>query len=210
MILRARPLVVLFVALFAGPLWAGERQDAAAAGTAAPLESPAWVGDYRVRDAHGERRMIVVRDATRVEYRIEGQPVQVWRRVADGVELQELHLEEGTAVTHAPGDLRARNREPAWDQVSGIVDPSLRTRLAPGRRGQAFGEPLQSYRGKDARDQVVELDWLPAAGMPARYRIKAGAASESLELQGLRRVPGDQAFTSTATLRESDGADHGD
>ena len=210
MILRASPFVVLFVALFAGPLWAGERQDAAAAGTVAPLESPAWIGHYRVKDAHGERRMIVVRDATRIEYRIEGQPVQVWRRVADGVELQELHLGEGKAVTHAPGDLRARNREPAWDQVSGLVDPSLRTRLTPGRRGQAFGEATQTYRGKDTRDHRVELDWLPAAGLPSRYRIKAGEASESLELQDLRRVPGDQAFTNTATLRESDGADDGD
>jgi hypothetical protein len=203
-----RTVAAFFIALLAGPSWAGERVDAPVI-TAAPT-TLAWVGDYRVRDAHGERRMTVVRDATRVEYRVDRLPVRVWRQVADGVELQELHPERGERVTFAPGDLRALDRAPAWGQISSLVDPSLRDRLAAGRDGKVFGEPLQRYRGKDGQDHTIELDWLPTSAMPARYHIDAGAASETIELRGMRRLPADQAFTATATLRETDGADQGD
>lgn len=199
MTMMARTIVVLAIALFAGPLQAGETADVRA-----------WVAEYRIRDAHGERAMTVVRDATRVEYRIAGLPTRIWHRQPDGVALEELHPERGERITYAPGDLRARDREPDWSQIAGLVAPALRERLANAPAGRVFGEPVQRYHGKDAQAHVVELDWLVAPGLPARYRIDAGTASERIELRALRRLPAGQAFTPTDNLRESDGADLGD
>lgn len=220
----SRIAAAVFIALFAGLVTAGERADANAGratiadqtGTDRPdTVDQAWVGDYRVRDAHGERRMTVIRDASRVEYRLQGAPIRVWRQVADGVELQELHPDRGEMVTYAPGDLRVRDNEPAWGQISSLVDPVLRDRLAAGRSGKAFGESLQRYRGLDAQNNSIELDWLAASAMPARYRIVAGHgkeahANETIELRGMRRLPAEQAFTPIDGLREKDAADLGD
>jgi hypothetical protein len=219
----SRIAAAIFIALFAGLVTAGERADANAsrasiadqAGTDRMGMDEAWVGDYRVRDAHGERRMTVIRDAFRVEYRLQGAPIRVWRQVSDGVELQELHPDRGEMVTYAPGDLRARDNEPDWGQISSLVDPTLRDRLAAGRSGKAFGESLQRYRGRDAQSNRIELDWLIASAMPARYRIVAAKANETranetIELRGMRQLPVEQAFTPTDGLRETDGADLGD
>ena len=239
----SRIAAAIFIALFAGLVTAGERADANAVDASAAdqagkhrramdqarLDQPrpdqagldqasldqAWIGDYRIRDAHGERLMTVIRDASRVEYRLQGAPIRVWRQVADGVELQELHPDRGEMVTYAPGDLRARDNEPDWSRISSLVDPTLRDRLAAGRRGTAFGESLQHYRGQNAANQTVELDWLIASAMPARYRIVAGQANENhanetIELRAMRQLPAEQAFTPITGLRETDGADLGD
>jgi hypothetical protein len=200
-----RIIAVLCLAAFVGPVCAVE--PGAVAPAAAPM---AWVGDYVVHDARGVRRMTVVKDATRVEYRVQDLPVRVWRQVADGVELQELHPERGERVTFAPGDLRARSREPQWLHIASIVDPALRGRLVAGRDKRAFDDVVQRYRGTDADKHRIELDWLTGAAMPMRYRIDAAAASETIELQSMRWLPSAQAFTPTAALRETDGADLGD
>jgi hypothetical protein len=219
----SRIAAAIFMVLFAGLLTAGERADANTnlasianqASTNPTGMDEAWVGDYRVRDAHGERLMTIVRDATRVEYRVQNQPVRVWRQVPDGVELQELHPDRSERVIYAPGDLRARNNEPDWSQISSLIDPDLRNRLAEGRSGKAFGESLQRYRGRDSKNQNIELDWLIASAMPARYRVAAGhvdesRANETIELRGMRRLPAEQAFTPINGLRETDAADLGD
>jgi hypothetical protein len=220
----SRIAAAIFIALFAGLVTAGEHAAAqsAAASPAADVagdqlagDALAWVGEYRVRDAHGERTMTIVRDATRVEYRVQHLPVRVWRQVTDGVELQELHPERGEMITYAPGDLRARDREPQWNQIASLVDPTLRDRLAAGRSGKAFGESLQRYRGRDAQSNTIELDWLTASSMPARYRIVAGLANEThanetIELRSMRRLPAEDAFTPIDGLRDTDGADQGD
>lgn len=234
----SRIVAAIFIALFAGLVTAGERADANAVGASSADQAgkhrramdqarldqarseqarpdQAWIGDYRIRDAQGERLMTIIRDASRVEYRLQGAPIRVWRQVADGVELQELHPDRGEMVTYAPGDLRARDNEPDWSRISSLVDPTLRDRLAAGRRGTAFGESLQHYRGQNAANQTVELDWLIASAMPARYRIVAGQANENhanetIELRGMRQLPAEQAFTPTDGLRETDGADLGD
>jgi hypothetical protein len=230
----SRIVAAIFIALFAGLVTAGEHAAAkqAAALPAADVAgdkraadapagfSQAWVGEYRVRDAHGERKMTIVRDATRVEYRVQHLPIRVWRQVADGVELQELHPERGESITYAAGDLRARNREPQWNQIASLIDPTLRDRLTAGRNGQAFGETLQRYRGLDAQSNRIELDWLTASAMPARYRIVAARgtetpglethANETIELRSMHRLPAKQAFTATDGLRDTDGADVGD
>lgn len=209
----SRIVAAIFIALFAGLLAAGEH--AAAVPDSLAANSLAWIGEYRIRDARGERMMTIVRDATRVEYRVQDMPVQVWRQVADGVELQELHPQRGKMITYAPGDLRARNNEPDWGQIASLVDPDLRNGLNAGRSGKAFGETLQRYRGRDARNQSIELDWLTASAMPARYRIVATRAdqtraNETIELRGIRRLPAEQAFTPIDGLRERGAADLSD
>jgi hypothetical protein len=219
----SRIAAAIFIALFAGLVTAGERADANTgrasiadqAGTDSAGVDEAWIGDYRVHDASGERTMTVIRDASRVEYRLQGAPIRVWRQVSDGVELQELHPDRGEMITYAPGDLRARGTEPAWGQISSLVDPALRDRLAAGRSGKAFGESVQRYRGRDAGIHSIELDWLTASAMPARYRIVAGQANETgtnetIELRSMRRLPVVQAFTPIDGLREKDAADLGD
>ncbi len=198
-------VAILCLIPFASPCAAATASENAA--VAAPM---AWVGEYRVRNAQGERAMTLIKDATRVEYRVQGLPVRVWRQVSDGVELQELHPEHGERVTYAPGDLRARGIEPAWDHIASIVDPALRDQLGASRDGHALGEVVRKYRGMDAQKHRIELDWLTGAAMPARYRIEANAASETIELRSARWLPVEQAFTPTNKLRETDGADLGD
>jgi hypothetical protein len=208
MTIATRLLLLACCAALAGPVSAGESGAIAPVATAtAPM---AWVGDYVVHDARGVRRMTIVKDATRIEYRVQDLPVRVWRQVSDGVELQELHPERGERVTFAPGDLRARGREPQWTHIASIVDPALRGQLVAGRDTRAFDDVLQRYRGTDAGKHRIELDWLATAAMPMRYRIDAEAASETIELRAVRSLPSAQAFTPTADLRETDGADLGD
>lgn len=190
---------LLSLALVAGQGWAGD----------------AWVGDYRVRDAHGERALVLVRDDSRVEYRVEGEPVRVWRKTSDGLELTELYPVEKRMIVYAPGDLRTMNLRPDWVQLTGLVDPALRTRLDASDEATAFAQPLTRYRGSDAQGIRVELDWLAEAGLPARYCSGRGCSGkrrgeDALRLQNLKSVPAEEAFTPLEGLLEIDHADLGD
>ena len=205
----SRIAAAIFIALFAGLVSAGEQAAGRQVATAAS-DSEAWIGEYRVRDAQGERMMPIVRDATRIEYRERNMPVRVWRQMSDGIELQEIDPQRGEIITYAPGDLRARALEPVWRRLASVVDPALRDRLTAGRNGKAFGESLQRYRGRDAANRSIELDWLIASEMPARYRVVAEGVNETIELRGMRRLPTAQAFTPIDGLRERDAADLGD
>ena len=146
---------LLSLALIAGQGWAGE----------------AWVGDYRVRDAHGERALTLVRDDSRVEYRVEGEPIRVWRQTSDGLELTELYPAERRMIVYAPGDLRTMNLQPDWAQLTGLVDPALRTQLGASGDATAIAQPLTRYRGNDKQGAPVQLDWLAEAALPARYCV---------------------------------------
>jgi hypothetical protein len=210
----------LLLALIAGQGWAGDGgsdepgSNITVAGDAAGDES-AWVGDYRIRDARGERELKLVRNGTRIEYRIAGEPIRVWRQTSDGVELRELYPADRRMVVYAPGDLRTLDKVPDWAQLSGLVDPALRARLAAAGNASAFAQPLARYRGADAQGKHVELDWLPASGLPARYCTGKPDSSrcsggDAIRLQGLTQVPVKQAFTPFDGLLEIDHADLGD
>ena len=128
------------------------------------------MADYRIRDARGERELVMVRDDTRIEYRVANEPVRVWRQTADGVELRELYPAERRMVVYAPGDLRTLDRVPDWAQLSGLVDPALRAQLnTTGAAAAAFAQPLTRYRGVDSQGTPVALDWLAGPALPARY-----------------------------------------
>ena len=190
---------LLSLALIAGQGWAGE----------------AWVGDYRVRDAHGERALTLVRDDSRVEYRVEGEPIRVWRQTSDGLELTELYPADRRMIVYAPGDLRTMNLQPDWAQLTGLVDPALRTQLGASGDATAVAQPLTRYRGVDRQGTPVALDWLASAGLPARYCTGKHCGSRSrsddaIRLQGLTRAPAEGAFTSLEGLLEIDHADLGD
>lgn len=190
---------LLSLALIAGQGWAGE----------------AWVGDYRVRDAHGERALTLVRDDSRVEYRVEGEPIRVWRQTSDGLELTELYPAERRMIVYAPGDLRTMNLQPDWAQLTGLVDPALRTQLGVSGDATAFAQPLTRYRGNDKQGVPVQLDWLAETGLPARYctgRRCSGKrpGEDALRLQNLKSVPAGEAFTPLEGLLEIDHADLGD
>lgn len=209
---RAWPLLL---ALIAGQGWAGEgRSDEHGSNYTAGNES-AWVGDYRIHDARGERELRLVRDGTRIEYRIAGEPIRVWRQTPDGVELRELYPADKRMVVYAPGDLRTLDQVPDWAQLSGLVDPALRARLAADGNATAFAQPLARYRGADAQGKHVELDWLPAPGLPARYCTgksdsRKCSGGDAISLQGLTQVPAERAFTPLDGFLEIDHADLGD
>ena len=94
----SRIAAAIFIALFAGLVSAGEQAAGRQVATAAS-DSEAWIGEYRVRDAQGERMMTIVRDATRIEYRERNMPVRVWRQMSDGIELQEIDPQRGEIIT---------------------------------------------------------------------------------------------------------------
>ncbi len=189
--------------LIAGQGWAGD----------------AWVGEYRIRDARGERALVLVRDDTRIEYRVPGEPVRTWRKTPDGIELRELHPDAHRMIVYAPGDLRAMDRAPDWARLAGLVDPALRTRLAAKGEASAFGQLMTRYRGVDAQGLPVQLDWLAEAGLPVRLSIDTPRKAQrddksrdgdAIRLLALRQAPADLAFTAVDGLLEIDHADLGD
>ena len=119
--LRALQLSVCL--LGAGQVWAG---PAASADNNGADDTTAWVAEYRVHDGQGDRTLVLVRSEDRVEYRIGGEPVRVWKRGADGLIHQEVFVGEGRIVSYTPGDLRALGRNPGWLMLNHVVDPSVR------------------------------------------------------------------------------------
>jgi hypothetical protein len=204
---------VLSLLALAGPLRAGD----ASSGAKAPEPDPpqALVAEYTVRDARGERTLVLVRDAERVEYRIQDardqdEPIQVWRQTADGIAHLELFPQERRSIAYAPGDLRTLDRVPQWPRLTGLVDPALRERLRRTGSGRAFDEIVAHYRGNDANGGKVALDWLESDAIPTYFRSGTGETAYVLRLHKLRRVPADAAFTAISDYRELDYADLGD
>ncbi|WP_242112002.1 hypothetical protein [Luteimonas aquatica] len=202
-----RHLLLASLLALAGPLWAGEDATPAATPAAPSADPQALVAEYQVRDAQGERTLVLVRDATRVEYRLQDAPVQLWRQTGDGIAQWELFPRERRAIALAPGDLRTINRVPEWAHLAGLIDPGVRAGLQRDGQSRAFEDAAIRYRGRNAQGERVTLEWLEAGGLPARYRI--GARYE-LRLRKLQRVPADAAFTALDGYRESDYADLGD
>ncbi|UOF14169.1 hypothetical protein IEQ11_20955 [Lysobacter capsici] len=214
---------------FAGPSWAGDtvrpeagaiaglagdRGDGPAAANAA--SAPVLVAEYQVRDARGERRLVLVRSADRIEYRMQGEPVEVWRKTPDGIARLELFAKEQRSVSWSPGDLRTIGEMPRWEQLASPINPELRARLQRHGEVKAFGGVALRYRGESAEGQAIALEWIEADGLPAYYRAGKGKASAGgagayeLRLLKLDRVGGDGAFTATSDYRETDYADLGD
>jgi hypothetical protein len=189
----------VLLALLAGPAWAGD----------------AWVADYAIQDAKGERTLVLVRDDNRVEYRISGEAPRIWRRLQDGVEMRELHPEEKRVITYSPGDLRTLGMPTDWEQLAGIVEPGLRTRLSMKDGAKFFGQASVRYTGSDPQGNKVMLDWLAGAGLPVHYCVGGQCAAkrdagDGLRLRSLKQVPAEQAFSSEEGLLEIDQADLGD
>lgn len=200
--MRRALFLLLCVLGTTGPVWAGS-------GTS---EALAWVAEYRVHDGQGDRTLVLVRSDARVEYRLAGEPVRVWESGADGLVHREVFVADGRVVSYMPGDLRALGRNPEWSQLSHLVAPALRAQLqekGTTKVSVAHEAPARRYRG-DVRGVPVQLDWLEAADLPARYRSGKGRAAYVLELRSLEQRPAGVAFTATDGLREIDYADIGD
>ncbi|QWF16295.1 hypothetical protein [Lysobacter capsici] len=224
---------------FAGPVWAGDavRSEAPMAGaiaghrgsntsvaakaastpTAANAAStPALLAEYQVRDAHGERSLVLVRSADRIEYRMQGEPVEVWRKTPDGIARLELFAKEQRSVSWSPGDLRTIGEMPQWEQLASPINPELRMRLQRHGEVKAFGGVALRYRGESAEGQAIALEWIEGDGLPSYYRTgahkgKSGeAGAYELRLRKLERVGAEGAFTATSDYRETDYADLGD
>ena len=188
---RTLPALVLLSCLVAGQGWAGD----------------AWRAEYEVEDGGARQALVVVRDATRVEYRGDGAaPPRIWRRLDDGVERTEVFADRGAAVVASPGDLRTLDELPEWDTLAGVVPATLRDSLPATGRVTRFDRAATRHAGVDAQGRRAVLEWLDDVGLPADYR----AGDYRLRLRSLQRVPGAEAFTAIADLRAYDRADLGD
>lgn len=169
-----------------------------------------------LRDARGERSLVLVRSADRIEYRQQGEPVELWRQTPDGISRLELFAAEQRSVAWAPGDLRTAGRMPQWEQLASPINAQLRDKLKRDGNAKALGLSAQRYRGESAEGRPIALEWLADAGLPAYYRTgpakpKAGDAGfYELRLVKLERVDAASAFTATAGYREIDYTDLGD
>ena len=190
-----------------GPARAGAGDAGSMAATA--QDGQAWLAEYTLRDAHGERTLVLACDADIVEYRLPGEPIRVWLRGSDGLAHREVFPADARVVEYAPGDLRAIGHAPDWARLRGLVDPGLRERLRTAGVARVDGSEAQRYRGEEG-DAKVELDWLQAAGLPARFHSGRGDARIELRLRSLQRLPAAQAFTATGDFRVLDYADIGD
>jgi hypothetical protein len=172
-------------------------------------EGGAWVARYQVREAGRRRNLVIVRAAEQVEYRMEGEPVRTWHRLADGVEHRELRLQENLLVAFSPGDLRALGHAADWEQLTELVPAATRGRLHSNGSHRVAGQQAQRLVGEI--DGVhLELDWLADAALPARYARKTAQGSTELILEALERVDVAAAFTATMDLRAVDYSDLGD
>jgi len=218
-------LALALACALAGPAWAGE----AAAANAAPAagidtvavpavvpDAQALVAEYKVRDAQGERSLILVRSADRIEYRQPGEPAELWRQTPDGIARLELFDAEKRSIAWAPGDLRTTGRMPQWEQLASPINPQLRDKLKRDGSAKTLGLSAERYRGESAEGQAIALEWLAAEGLPAYYRTgpakpKAGDTGfYELKLVKLERAAAQTAFTATDDYRETDYADLGD
>lgn len=190
---------LLLALLIAGPGWAGDGgQDAA------------WIGKYRIHDAKGDRNLVLVRSDSRVEYRVDGQPVRVWSGTPDGIELREVDIAERRIVTFAPGELRTLKMESDWLRLSELMPVSMLPRLQKTGNGTLYGQPLEQFRGSDSKGERIELDWLPDVRLPARYHLGPGSAPDAIKLLQLARTTTRVAYTSLEGFSETDHADMGD
>lgn len=224
-------LCLLASLICAGPTWAGEAagvNEKAMTGvvagdrgtvleaTAAAQPADALRAEYSVRDARGERSLVLVRSDDRIEYRMQGEPVEVWRNTPDGIARLELFAKEQRSVSWSPGDLRTIGQMPQWEQLASPINPELRTRLQRHGDAKALGVTAARYRGESAEGQAIALEWIDAEGLPAYYRTAAhkpkdgATGAYELRLRKLERVAADDAFTATADYRETDYADLGD
>lgn len=223
--LRVAALSFSIVASFAlaGPSWAGGvAQDAGDASRktpvaeAAPVSAQALVAEYQVRDAQGERTLVLVRSADRIEYRMQGEPVEVWRKTPDGIARLELFAKEQRSVSWSPGDLRTIGQMPRWEQLTSPLNPELRTKLQRNGDVKTLGTTAARYRGDSAEGAPIALEWIEAEGLPSYYRTgkrnaKAGQPGVyELRLRKLETVDIKGAFTDTIDYRETDYADLGD
>ncbi|MEH6417073.1 hypothetical protein [Pseudomonas sp. CGJS7] len=212
--LRAVTLSLFAALAFAGPGWAGDAVDATQA-VSAPA-AKAVVAHYQIRDAKGERSLVLVRSADRIEYRMQGQPVEIWRQTPDGISRLELFAKEQRSVAWSPGDLRTTGQMPDWDRLASVVNPSLRKVLKSNGQTKVLDTQAVRYSGESAEGQPISLDWIDAEGLPAYYRTgkrnaKAGdAGAYELRLSKIERVDSAAAFTATGDYRETDYADLGD
>lgn len=190
-----------------GPARAGA--GAAGAMPATAQDGQAWLAEYTLRDAHGERTLVLACDADIVEYRLSGEPIRVWLRGSDGLAHREVFPADARVVEYAPGDLRAIGHTPDWARLRGLVDPGLREHLHAAGATRVAGVEAQRYRGEEG-EAKVELDWLQDTGLPARYRSGRGDARIELRLRSLQRLPASLAFTATGDFRVLDFADIGD
>ena len=112
-------------------------------------------------------------------------------------------------IVYSPGELRALDAEPDWDQLSALVDPALRAGSTKPGGEAAFGQPVTRYRGVDPQGRRLELDWLAEAGLTARYR-NGNRGKDAIRLLRLTRAPTTRAFTAYDGLLEIDHTDLGD
>lgn len=194
---------VLLALCLAGPLWAGEAE------AEADVSMQAWVAEYQLHDAHGDRSLVVVRSENRIEYRTPGEPIRVWQQGSDGLEHREIFPADQRVIVYAPGDLRALGYTQDWAKLSGLVDPALRGQLKEAGSARIAGEPAQRFRGGQDGARI-ELAWLAVPALPARYRRDAAQGGFELTLRKLERRPAAKAFTVTDGYRELDYTDIGD
>ncbi len=210
----ARAAQLLLASLLClAPAAAATAQTTGPAAASAP--APVLRADYDLRDAQGTRRLTLLRSADRIEYRIAGQAIEVWRRTPDGIARLELFPEAGRSIAWSPGDLRTVGEARDWPQLASPVDPRLRQRLQAHGATRVRDHAGTRYRGDSAEGGRIELDWSEALDLPLRYRAvpargSAPDAAYELRLRSLDRDAGHQAFTATDGYRETDYADLGD
>ncbi|MGH8080132.1 MAG: hypothetical protein ACREP7_06115 [Lysobacter sp.] len=214
-------LSVAATLVFASPAWAGDttsnaNDSVSATPAVAPASATALIAEYQVRDAQGERTLVLVRSADRIEYRMQGEPVEIWRKTPDGIARLELFEKEKRSVSWSPGDLRTIARMPQWEQLLSPLNPQLRTKLQRHGEVKAFDTVSARYRGESAEGAPIALEWIEADALPSYYRTGKRNAKPGqpglyeLRLRKLERSGVEAAFTATRDYRETDYTDMGD
>ena len=120
------------------------------------------------------------RTETRDELSNQGE---VWERnQTEQLFYTRLFYNEKVALEFVPGDLAATGVEPAWEQLTTLVNRrSLGKELALLNKTTSAGLDIEFYRGT-INNVDTEIDWIPALQLPARIAKRFPDAAVTLTL----------------------------
>lgn len=175
---------------------------------AEPSSAPALHATFEWRSGEQVKQIELLRHGNRIERRTAGEPIRVWQNEAGGISLTELELNQQQAIEFSPGELRARQIEPRWDQLSQMIDPDLKAALnerSVWRRGKHY---RQRFRGH-YQQQAVELTWLRDLQLPESAQWKSDQGKSTLRLVSVE-ITDTPAFTQCDDCVRVDIADLGE
>jgi hypothetical protein len=168
----------------------------------------------RARAKVQRERWTLARDASHVEYIVEGEAgrlVDAWTNTRAELTLTRVFPKERTLVEYSEGQLRALGNFRSWRQLGSLL-PDHPAQLGLKRLGEVTvaGRKAVRYEGNLEAAHIV-VSWLEQAQLPALMRLTQGEVTRTTTLQSLQLGQAERFETAELSqYRHIDAADLGD